>query len=391
MTSAQPRRSSISRAIAALHDTVGKSNLSRRTRIRKVSTEGLPPGWDITVDPLARPNPDIDADEIRAFLSSRKFPVGLIEAVVNSARCSGKRYYVVDDSTSMSTEDGRRLIFSESHTGDAFHVGCSRWRELEDELRFQAGLVHASNMQADFKLLNGHRYHLPKEGAEGYANLMASFDDPPSGTTPLCRVLSEIIDEIENDAPALLEAHRKAYIIIFTDGLASDGELLNVLNRVSMLPVWVVVRLSTNEDAVVDYWRGLDRRMVLDMDVLSSPYHESIDVHEVNAWLSYNYFLHRAREFGITLKEIDELHDTPLSTNQLRTFTSIILGVPRDLVPAPELHEGHDFCQFVEERQQHMPEPVVHNLFYRSARAWFNVEILKKKLKKKKKSVCAVL
>jgi len=341
------------------------------------------------VDPLAQPNPNVDTDAIREFLSSRKFPGGLIEAVVNSARCSGKRYYVVDDSTSMSTEDGRRIIFSESHTGDAFHVGCSRWRELEDELRFQAGLVHASNMEADFKLLNGHRYHLPKEGAVGYANLMASFEDPPSGATPLCRVLTEIIDEIERDAPALWEARRKAYIVIFTDGLASDGELLNVLTRVSMLPVWLVVRLSTNEDAVVDYWRGLDRRMVLDMDVLSSPYHESIDVHGANAWLSYNYFLHRAREFGITLREVDELHDTPLTTNQLRTFASIILGIPRDLVPAPEQHEGRDFCHFVEERQQHMPEPVVHNLFKREARAWFDVEILKKKLRKK--SACAVL
>ena len=34
------------------------------------------------------------------------------------------------------------------------------------------------------------------------------------------------------------------------------------------LPVWVVVRLCTNDDKIVDYWNRVDEELELSMDVL---------------------------------------------------------------------------------------------------------------------------
>lgn len=77
----------------------------------------------------------------------------------------------------------------------------------------------------------------------------------------MCRHLTEVIDEIESHAMQLRQHRRRAVIVVFSDGAASDGELVSVLSRIQNLPVWLVIRLSTDEEDVVQYWSRIDDRL----------------------------------------------------------------------------------------------------------------------------------
>ncbi len=68
------------------------------------------------------------------------------------------------------------------------------------------------------------------------------------------------------------------------------------------LPVWVVVRLCTNEEKIVNYWNKVDYNLEIDMDVIDDCIREASDIFEHNPWLTYGEPLHRLREFGIILK-----------------------------------------------------------------------------------------
>jgi len=56
--------------------------------------------------------------------------------------------------------------------------------------------------------------------------------------------------------------------VIATDGESTDGNLADAMKPLEELPVWVVIRLCTDEDSVVEYWNNIDSQLELDMDVL---------------------------------------------------------------------------------------------------------------------------
>ena len=343
---------------------------------------------------LADIDQNIDAAAIRTFLATHHFPTGLIETIVESSIRAGPRYYVVDDSGSMDTGDGERIIHSDTRAGEANHVHCTRWEELGDSLRFHAGLVHASKMQAQFRFINGPRTHMPGDGKRGMDKILSVLDDPPSGVTPLCRHMKEVVDEIEHFAPALRQHRRKAIICIFTDGCPSDGDLVTVLNRLVDLPVWLMVRLSTNEDEVVSYWNSLDARLEVDMDILDDPQAEADEIHKLNPWLSYNYFLHRIREFGLIIREFDMLDEHAMSPPQIRRFLARLFNVQVEDIPDP-VNDLNHFMHFVTDHQKHLIPPVVHNLHMKKPEPWVMPTELRHHVhdfgKVKKKGGCALL
>ena len=56
--------------------------------------------------------------------------------------------------------------------------------------------------------------------------------------------------------------------VIASDGEATDGDIAAALRPLRDLPAWVVVRLCTDDDRVVQYWNEIDEDLELDMDVL---------------------------------------------------------------------------------------------------------------------------
>ena len=110
--------------------------------------------------------------------------------------------------------------------------------------------------------------------------------------------------------------------MIATDGESSDGDVAAALRPLQTLPVMLVVRLCTDEDKIVNYWNSIDGQLELQVDVLDDLLSESKEVHHKNPWLNYCEPLHRIREFGIAIKELDMVDETKLSSEQMRALVA---------------------------------------------------------------------
>ena len=136
--------------------------------------------------------------------------------------------------------------------------------------------------------------------------------------------MGEVVSQITKIAPELRAAGKKAALIICTDGEASDGEITNALQPLHNLPVWVVIRLCTDENTIVNYWNNVDDQIELNMDVIDDPLGEGQQIQTKNDWLTYGLPLHRLREFGVTMKEIDMIDESSLSAEQMKSFCCLL-------------------------------------------------------------------
>ncbi len=75
---------------------------------------------------------------------------------------------------------------------------------------------------------------------------------------------------------------------------------------------------------MVDYWNNIDKELELEMDVIDDFSNDAEQVHEFNPWLVYGEPLHRCREFGINLKDMDLMDEGKLSSEQMRSLCSYL-------------------------------------------------------------------
>lgn len=264
----------------------------------------------------------IDEENTRLYLTRNEWPVGLQQTLINGLKKVPKRFIIVDNSGSMALADGNVLY---KGNGVTKTVKCSRWEELANSMRFHAGLAHATKAPTEFRLLNdSHPVTLgvSKDEESTLEMLLGMLDSSPSGGTPLCKHISHVISEIRAMEHELRQNRQKVVVIIATDGQASDGELTNAMRPLQRLPVWVVVRLCTDNERIVKYWNGIDSQLELEMDVLDDIFSESQEVSSLNPWLTYGEPLHRMREFGISLKEMDLIDEAELSSEQMRSVAA---------------------------------------------------------------------
>jgi hypothetical protein len=117
------------------------------------------------------------------------------------------RFFICDDSGSMMSSDGHRLI-GEGNTSKL--ISCSRWTELTETLKFHVGLAQAANAPTEFRLLNGASPIFIGQDAESDANnvptLTALLNGSPGGGTPLCYHLKSVMEQIQAIAPQLRDA-----------------------------------------------------------------------------------------------------------------------------------------------------------------------------------------
>ncbi|RYG67299.1 hypothetical protein EON64_07745, partial [archaeon] len=274
----------------------------------------------------------------REFLNEYHWPYSLQDALLRDIVKVPLRFFICDDSGSMSANDGKRLV---NVGGTTKFAPCSRWAELTTALKFHAGLAHHGLIPTEFRLLNAAApLRVGFSQAESAANvtrLTSIFEDSPSGGTPLCSHIREIIQQIQQIAPTLRQHNQRACIIIATDGESSDGDVAEALRPLKDLPAWVVVRLCTDDEKVVDYWNNIDNVLELNVDVLDDLAGEANEVHKNNPWLTYAEPLHRMREFGVSSKEFDLLDEKLLPPEHMRKIATSFLGDAVNALPLPEV------------------------------------------------------
>ena len=151
------------------------------------------------------------------------------------------------------------------------------WYSLSLSLSLSFSLCYSSF----FRLLNGADpvlVGLDDDHGESLAFANSVFDDQPAGHTPLCDHLKCIVAAISAMATELRAAGKKAAVIICTDGESTDGDMTAALRPLEKLPVWVVIRLCTDDDKVVSYWNDIDTKLELEIDVLDDLCSECLEV-----------------------------------------------------------------------------------------------------------------
>jgi hypothetical protein len=138
----------------------------------------------------------IDEQSASMYLTNHGWPIGLQRALLNNVARIPMRYFICDDSGSMVTGDGHRLVGEGARKAS---VPASRWAELGDFVRFHAGLSEAAKAPSQFRMLNGAPPINVGTGMDGGSNLgvlTALLDNSPGGGTPLCAHIRAVIQEI---------------------------------------------------------------------------------------------------------------------------------------------------------------------------------------------------
>jgi hypothetical protein len=260
----------------------------------------------------------------------------------------------------MRTTDGMEI----RGTKDNIHmVECTRWKELQGSVEYHAelaGLIEATTIfrllndpgamvgPQEFSICDNTMNGMSKTGEQDIVNAIRIIRDAePNGVTPLTQHLQAIIHRIQQIEPQLRNQGQKVVVVIATDGLPSDDtdvtndyvqkEFVDALKRLQRLPVWVVIRLCTNDDSVTDYYNDLDKVLELPLECIDDYFGEAKEIMKVNKWLNYALPLHRCREMGYQHRLFDLLDERRLNRDELVEFLKLLFG-PAPFRNAPDIN-----------------------------------------------------
>jgi hypothetical protein len=297
-------------------------------------------------------------DSVEALLQ-QGYTLGLANALSRNKLALPLRIWVVDNSGSMMMRDGHRLVPLRSTSRMLKQVECTRWKEMQETVEYHAQMAAITQTPTVFRMLNdpgrlqGPQQFSVAERVESIDHDLAVATSTiantnPAGVTPLVKHLKEIRQNIVDLTPSLRQTGSKVAVVIATDGLPTDesgytnsivkSEFTQALRALQGLPVWVVVRLCTDDDDVVEFWNNIDNELELSMDVLDDFAAEAAEIFEVNPWLCYGLPLHRMREMGFHERVFDIIDERKLSLDEVYAFLNVLFGPEMmSSVPDPEI------------------------------------------------------
>jgi len=105
------------------------------------------------------------------------------------------------------------------------------------------------------------------------------------------------------------------------------------LNKLEGFPVHLIIRICTDEQAVVDFYNGIDNNL-LSIDVLDDYYSEALEVFLRNPWLNYGMVLHRYREMAYN-PILDAIDERKLEVEEVWQLCSLLFNTA---LPDPSLN-----------------------------------------------------
>ena len=320
--------------------------------------------------------------------ANHSFPPGLLHSMQASAQAFPLRIWIVDNSGSMNAGGGSRIVKSGTKMAK---VSATRWAELGDSVAVAGEIAAALGARTDFNLLNATpsgqfltvgyddgQMNIPPGQLCDLAQLKAVMQESPRGGTPLTEAIQKIIATVAPGAERLKAQGQQVAVVIATDGLPNDPKsFLQSLQQLQQLPVWVVVRLCTDQNDVVDYWSSLDKHLEAPLEVLDDLVGEAEEIAAVSPWLTYGPPLHFAREFGCKNKLFDLLDEVQLLPSQAKELAELILGCKP--LPEPEV-DAAAFLKQLKAEQERL-SAVFHPLKM-TQQPWFDVKTFGKLVKK---------
>lgn len=312
----------------------------------------------------------LDANQL-SQLQQQGYTDGLSRALAKSCSSFPLRLWIIDNSGSMNSADGNMLVATKS-CSEVKSISCTRWKELQETVHYHAQMAGLLKAPTIFRLLNPpEESGLDQEFSvaaddKGEDSMLSTISEDlrvvdhimsnvvPSGSTPLSKQVKKIREDVAVLAPSLREQGKRIAVILATDGLPSNErgvsgarereEFTNELRSLQGLPVWIVIRLCTNDKEVLNYYNRLDDDLELSMKVLDNFTDEAGEIYAMNPWLNYSLPIHRMREFGFQHRVFDLLDERKLTISELKDYCVVLFGEGNFVgVPAPEA----DFKGFI--------------------------------------------
>eukprot|EP00584_Thalassiosira_punctigera_P012876 CAMPEP_0172552070 /NCGR_PEP_ID=MMETSP1067-20121228/43612_1 /TAXON_ID=265564 ORGANISM="Thalassiosira punctigera, Strain Tpunct2005C2" /NCGR_SAMPLE_ID=MMETSP1067 /ASSEMBLY_ACC=CAM_ASM_000444 /LENGTH=412 /DNA_ID=CAMNT_0013339985 /DNA_START=219 /DNA_END=1454 /DNA_ORIENTATION=+ len=293
-------------------------------------------------------------------LMAQGFTRGHATSLAQTIKNFPLRIWVVDNSGSMQKTDGHRFVETK-RSRDVRVVSCSRWNEIKDCIEYHTQMAAALEAPTTFRMLNdpacgpnSQQFGIAESSLDPLVlqeevdrSITIMKTAQPGGVTPLVKHVWEIAQSVRELEPQLRADGCRVAIILATDGLPTDErgyggraiqeQFVEALRGLEGLPVWVVVRLCTDEESVVTYYNELDSQLELSLEVLDDFLEEAKEIDEHNPWLNYALPLHRLRELGYHDRVFDMMDERPFTHEELRQFCTMLLvdKSPSDELPDP--------------------------------------------------------
>jgi len=334
-----------------------------------------------------------------SLLIDQGYSRGLAKLLETSKDAFAKRIWIIDNSGSMQIKDGNRIVETKDRKNVNF-IPCTRWEEIRECMNYHIQLAGLIRAPSTFRFLNDpgrhcgpQRFEVATNNNEPYVNdggiqnaLKIMQKVGPNGCTPLTMHILDIQREVSLMADELRRAGQRVAIIIATDGLPTDecgrnstalqNEFVNSLRQMEGLPVWIVIRLCTDEDRIVHFYNKLDSVLEISIEVLDDFVCEAKEVYQYNPWLNYALPIHRMREMGYHDRIFDMLDERKFTISEVREFCLLLFGDEYfDGAPDPAV-DWIQFLKFMENTLR--KENTQWNPVKRKMTPWINLSSLKK-------------